>query len=72
MTDTKDSAQRLDELEIHVAHQDRTIEDLHKVIEAQWREIEALKRQQLKQEQRLLTMEQDPGPEGSEPPPPHY
>jgi SlyX protein len=36
---------RLEALEAYTAHQDRTVEELNETITAQWKEIDALKRQ---------------------------
>jgi SlyX protein len=71
MTTPAELAARLDRLEETVAFQDQTIEDLHKVIADQWREIDGLKRQlgvlgdQLREVEAGL-------PNRPEPPPPHY
>lgn len=69
MTDTS----RLDALEIRIAHQDAAIDDLNKVITAQWKEIDRLTREILKLEDRLATAEMtiDSNP-ADEPPPPHW
>ena len=40
MSDTPDTASRLDELEMRAVHQDQTIEDLNAAITAQWKLIE--------------------------------
>jgi len=45
MNDGKDLSERIDTLEARVTYQDDTIEILNQTIAAQWREIEALKRQ---------------------------
>ena len=45
MTNTSPDAGRIDELEIRIAHQDQTIEDLNAAITAQWKLIERLERQ---------------------------
>lgn len=37
--------QRLNELEMRVAHQDKTIAELNDVITAQWKKLDALERQ---------------------------
>jgi SlyX protein len=37
--------QRIDELEMRMAHQDRTIADLNEVIMAQWKQLEIMERQ---------------------------
>lgn len=64
---------RIDELEIHLAHQDQLIEDLSSTISSQWKEIEALSRQLAKLGDRINVVEEHAGePTPTEPPPPHY
>jgi len=61
---------RLDALEIRIAHQDRTIAELNEAVTAQWRKIDALER-----ELRMLREEvrnSFPARNEPEPPPPHY
>lgn len=66
---------RLDALEIRVAYQDETIDELNTALAAQWQEIEKLRRQVT-----LLEAELREAAEGAvadaegapEPPPPHY
>jgi SlyX protein len=70
MTDTA----RLDALEMRIVHQDEVIEDLNKIVTAQWREIDRLTREVVTLTERVNLAEQsaaglDPG---EEPPPPHY
>ena len=73
MIDRDELLQRVDELEAHVAHQDGAIEDLNDVVLRQWKEIEALREQIVRLNNRLEGLieagESDSGPE---PPPPHY
>ena len=62
---------RIEALEIRVAHQDATIEDLNATITAQWRALDALKREVAS----LVDRFQDLGrrePGAPEAPPPHY
>ena len=69
MTDTS----RLDELEIRIAHQDQTIEDLNAAITAQWKLIERLEREVVRLAERVADSEQAAGQ--ADPvnrPPPHY
>lgn len=64
---------RLDELEIRIAHQDQTIEDLNAAITAQWKLIERLERQVARLAERVADSEQaisDAAPVNR--PPPHY
>ena len=69
MTDTS----RIDELEIRMAHQEQTIEDLNGAITAQWKIIDRLERQVSRLTDRLAEAE---GAMGEAPPvhqpPPHY
>ena len=69
MTDTS----RLDELEIRVAHQDQTIEDLNAAITAQWKTIETLERHLAALRDRVAEAELTAGDTPPvERPPPHY
>lgn len=69
MTDTS----RLDELEIRVAHQDQTIEDLNAAITAQWKTIETLERHLAALRDRVVEAELTAGDTPPvERPPPHY
>jgi SlyX protein len=74
MNDTPaELAERLERLEIRIAYQDRTIEELHAALAAQWREIDRLKR-----DFDRLSAEMADAADGRagaglpEPPPPHY
>ncbi len=66
-----DLAARFDALEIKVAYQDQAIEDLNATITAQWKELERLGRLVARLEDQLREA-QSAGPQGPEPPPPHY
>lgn len=73
MANDKTLTDRIDELEIHLAHQDEMIEDLHKVISAQQSEIADLKRRLGALGSRLQAVEESTDtPSPVEPPPPHY
>ncbi len=63
-------SQRIDALEIQIAHQDRLLAELNGVLTAQWRSIDALERKilQLQDEIAALTPQRN----APEPPPPHY
>ena len=64
-------AARIDSLETHIAHQDRTIEELNEVVLAQREDIRRLERRLDKLMSRVATLEaQAPLPEHV--PPPHY
>ena len=74
MSDTPDTASRLDELEMRAVHQDQTIEDLNAAITAQWKLIERLERQVVRLAERVADSEQAIS-EAAAPvnrPPPHY
>ncbi|MEO8883539.1 MAG: SlyX family protein [Devosia sp.] len=64
---------RLDALEIRIAYQDQTIEDLNTALAAQWQEVEKLRREMALLEAQLREAAEG-GREngGPEPPPPHY
>lgn len=73
MSDSKALSDRIDRLEMHVAHQDQAIEDLNETIQAQSAEIERLGRSLKALILRLQALEERPqGPAPVEPPPPHY
>jgi len=73
MTDRERLTQQIDELEIRVAHQDRTLEELNEAFAAQWRTIDELMRKLSALESRLHSVEQSAdAPSPAEPPPPHY
>jgi len=75
MSDGRDSdselSDRIDALESRIMYQDDTIEVLNQTITAQWREIDALKRQIALLGERLE--EAEAGAEApADEPPPHY
>jgi SlyX protein len=73
MTDTELLGARIDTLEMRVAYQDQTIEDLNATIAAQWTQIDALAREVRRLSDRLQQAEDRAGAATSpEPPPPHY
>ena len=61
---------RLDALEIRIAHQDHVIAELNETVTAQWKKIDALERElkMLREEVRNAY----PARTEPEPPPPHY
>ncbi|QCI66698.1 SlyX family protein [Phreatobacter stygius] len=70
MTDTSLTS-RVDTLEMRIAYQDDTIEDLNRTITAQWKEIDRLTREIANLADRVR--EAGSGASGApEPPPPHY
>jgi SlyX protein len=68
MTNTEN---RLDEMEIRIAHQDKTIVELNDVILAQWKKLEMLERQLRRLGEELEAMEPGEGPAANQKPP-HY
>ena len=70
---TSEPTDRIDALEEHIAHQQMVIDDLQDVSQAQWAEIERLKRELGKLTRSLEAMVE--GDEDAPPvdtPPPHY
>ena len=62
---------RIDELEMRVAHQDKTIAELNDVITGQWKKMEAMERQLRRFGEELEAMEGSEGPSANQKPP-HY
>jgi SlyX protein len=62
--------QRIDEIEMRVAHQEKTIGELNDVITAQWKKMEALERQLRRFGEELQSMDQPDAPANQKPP--HY
>lgn len=71
MTDLQAITDRLEALEMRIAFQDQTIEELNTTITAQWRQIDLLTRklEQMEVQVRSGVHIADPA---TEPPPPHY
>ncbi len=63
--------QRIDELEMRVAHQDKTIGELNDVITAQWKKLETLERHLRRLGEELEAMDGSDGPAANQKPP-HY
>jgi SlyX protein len=61
---------RLEDLEMRLAYQDKTISDLNDVITAQWKKIEALERQLLRLDEELRDIDSMEAPPNRKPP--HY
>ncbi len=73
MSDIQLLSDRIDKMEIHLAHQDQVIDDLNAVVAHQWSEIEAMARRLAKLGDRVYVVEEQGGePAPAEPPPPHY
>ena len=65
--------ERIDRLEMRLAHQDQTIEDLNQAVIAQWKQIDEQRRQLARLGERVEVGEQRADLAGlPEPPPPHY
>jgi SlyX protein len=61
---------RIDELEMRVAHQDKTISELNDVITAQWKKTDALERQLRRLGEELQALDSNDAPANQKPP--HY
>jgi SlyX protein len=73
MTETEALAARIDALEIHIAHQDQSIEDLNATITDQWKQIEDLAYRVSRLGEQMREGENSAGiTDAPEPPPPHY
>ena len=73
MTDDENLRTRIDELEIKLAHQEVTIEELNDALSQQWQVIDELSRKLVMMGGRLQTLEEGSDtPPPVEPPPPHY
>jgi len=72
MSDGGDLSERIDALESRIMYQDDTIETLNQTITAQWREIDALKRQIALLNERLEEARAAGAPGPTDEPPPHY
>jgi SlyX protein len=64
------NSDRIERIEIRLAHQDKMIADLNEVITAQWRKIDGLERQLSRLREEVQTLE--PSSPQAEKPPPHY
>lgn len=62
--------QRIDELEMRIAHQEKTISDLNDVITAQWKRIERLERQLQRLDEEVQSLDSREAPANQKPP--HY
>ncbi len=73
MNDTERLSARIDTLETRLAYQDQVVEDLNRIVTAQWTQIESLAREIARLSDRVQQAEdRGAGPAGPEPPPPHY
>lgn len=71
MNDSRNLTDRIDALEARLTYQDDTIETLNQTITAQWSEIDALKRQIARLNERVADAETTTGGPSNERPP-HY
>lgn len=71
MTERKDQATQIIDLESHLAHHERMIQDLSDMVARQWDTINGVLTKLDRLESRLRET-QDQGTEAEEPPPPHY
>jgi SlyX protein len=62
---------RIDEMEIRIAHQDKTIAELNDVITSQWKKLEMMERQLRRLGEEIEAMEAGDGPAANQKPP-HY
>jgi SlyX protein len=68
-----ETAARIEALEIRIAYQDQTIEELNAALARQWQEIDRLRREiRLIENEMREAMMAGPGDGTPEPPPPHY
>jgi SlyX protein len=73
MTEIDILAARIDGLEIRIAHQDHTIEELNATITDQWKQIEDLTYRLTRLAEQVREVESSAGvSDGPEPLPPHY
>ena len=73
MTTDDETRERIETLEGHIAHQDRTIQELSDVTLKQWQKIEELADRLERLDGQLRAVEDAiDAPPGAEPPPPHY
>jgi len=72
MTDNKDLSSRIEKLEMQVAHQDQTIEDLNNALTEQWAQFEKLQREISKLHAQMEEVEASSGPGEMDERPPHY
>ena len=73
MSEDKDLEQRLNDMESHLAHQEKTIQDLSDIAARQWETIDGLVRKVGRLEDRIRVIEEDiQTTPPKDPPPPHY
>jgi SlyX protein len=67
----KNPDQRIDELEMRIAHQDKAIADLNDVVTSQWKKLEAMERQLRRLGEELEAQQSSEAPAANQKPP-HY
>ncbi|MDE1173678.1 MAG: SlyX family protein [Parvibaculaceae bacterium] len=73
MSGEKTPGERIDALEMHLAHQDQIVEELNKTIAMQWRQIDELTRKLTQLGKHVLELEDKAGAMPPvDRPPPHY
>jgi SlyX protein len=72
MNDVQTLNARIDALEMRIAYQDETIEELNQTITAQWGKLESLVRQIALLIDRVSEAENRAGAAAPQVPPPHY
>jgi SlyX protein len=72
MNDTENLYTRMEALEMRIAYQDRTIEELSNSVTQQWKQIDDFAKKIAEMAVRLQHAEDNKSSGGAEPPPPHY
>ncbi len=72
MTDIERMQVRIEELETAMAHQDRTVDDLNRMVVEQWKHIEDLTRRVRGLSEQIEEFESRGGAARPVDPPPHY
>lgn len=67
-----DADERIEQLEVRIAFQERTIEELNTAVTEQWRVIDGLTRTLKLLEDHVRSTASVVGDPRAEPPPPHY
>ncbi|MCG8492251.1 MAG: SlyX family protein [Sneathiellales bacterium] len=67
-----DLEKRLNELEMQLAEQDRTLQDMSEMVSQQWDEIDRLKRKLTTASERIVSLEENLPQNDQIEKPPHY
>lgn len=67
-----DPTERLDTIEIRLAEQEATVEDLNRIVTEQWQQIDRLTRLVAALREQVEEAAARSAQRGPEPPPPHY